>query len=36
MEKLVCQKCGYSWIPRTLEPKECPKCKSRYWKSEKE
>jgi len=33
LNKLVCVKCGYKWIPRVSEPKECPQCKSRYWKN---
>ena len=24
-----CTKCGYTWIPRVKNPKECPKCKTR-------
>lgn len=28
---LTCQRCGNTWIPRTPEPKQCPKCKSPYW-----
>ena len=28
---LICQKCGYSWEPRTSRPKECPDCKNRQW-----
>lgn len=31
MELLTCKKCGYKWAARTLEPKQCPACKSRYW-----
>jgi len=23
---LVCKRCGYEWIPRTLSPKKCPSC----------
>jgi len=22
----VCPFCGYEWLPRTPEPKECPRC----------
>ncbi len=28
MEKLKCPKCGWEWIPRTQNPKQCPRCKS--------
>ena len=31
-----CIKCGHEWKPRVEYPKECPNCKSRYWKKEKE
>ena len=34
----TCPKCGYKWMPRTAEPKECPFCKCRLdrrrWKEE--
>ena len=23
--------CGYVWVPRMTEPRECPKCKSKEW-----
>jgi rubrerythrin len=25
----TCPKCGYTWIPRVKNPKECPRCKKR-------
>ena len=28
--------CSYEWIPRTDNPKECPKCKRMDWNIEKE
>lgn len=28
---LKCQRCGNTWIPRTENPKNCPKCHSPYW-----
>lgn len=34
MKRLHCEKCGYEWLPRTEDVKECPKCKSRNWKKE--
>jgi predicted Zn-ribbon and HTH transcriptional regulator len=30
---LRCIKCGYSWVSRVDQPKECPHCKSRNWDS---
>ena len=24
---LKCKFCGHTWIPKTENPKECPKCK---------
>ena len=35
MELLKCKRCGYDWLPRTADPKVCPRCKSREWKSDK-
>ena len=29
--KVKCTRCGYEWIPRTLKPKVCAKCRSPYW-----
>jgi len=26
-----CFRCGFVWVPRTPEPKLCPRCKSRSW-----
>jgi rubrerythrin len=26
-----CNLCGYTWIPRTNAPDECPKCRRRNW-----
>ncbi len=31
---LTCGKCGYSWVPRKENPKECPACKNRNWNME--
>jgi len=28
---VTCQKCGYTWLPRKPDPKECPECKSRRY-----
>ena len=32
MEKCKCLKCGYEWAIRTLNPKQCPRCKRYDWK----
>jgi hypothetical protein len=29
----ACTYCGYRWISRMRDPKECPRCKTRNWKS---
>jgi len=32
---LECNRCGYSWYPRTPQlPKVCPNCKHRNWNEE--
>ncbi len=31
LTKLVCKKCGHSWIPKVEEVRQCPKCKSAWW-----
>lgn len=28
-----CGKCGYEWIKRVKDPKQCPKCKQYEWKN---
>jgi len=28
-DKLLCNRCGYLWKPRSLDPKSCPRCKRR-------
>jgi len=28
---LFCFRCGWKWIPRKNEIRQCPKCKSAYW-----
>lgn len=27
----TCQRCGYQWQPRAVQPKSCPACKSYKW-----
>ena len=34
LKKLRCKVCGRSWIPRSENPKVCPKCKSTRWNDE--
>lgn len=36
IQKLKCLRCGYEWLPRTTEVRQCPKCKSAYWDVPKE
>ena len=26
-----CLRCGYEWVPRTMDPKHCSSCNSPYW-----
>lgn len=36
LTQLECKRCGYIWIPRTInKPKVCPKCKHYKWNEEK-
>lgn len=32
LKQKTCKKCGFVWLPRVPHPKQCPKCKSRYWR----
>lgn len=32
LRTVSCAKCGHAWLPRTQNPAECPRCKSRNWK----
>lgn len=37
MKKIKCENCGYEWIPKVKNPKQCPTCK-RYritWRTKK-
>lgn len=36
MKPFKCQWCKYEWLPRTDDPKKCPKCGAREWKKKKE
>ena len=31
LQKLLCRKCGHEWLPRTPQPKKCPRCSSYKW-----
>ena len=31
-----CKKCEHQWLPRVENPIECPNCKTRKWKEDKE
>lgn len=31
-----CKRCGYRWMPRTAEPKVCPRCHSMKYLSPRE
>lgn len=36
IEEKCCKRCGYDWIPRSdKEPRQCPKCKTKYWNKER-
>ena len=32
--KKFCLKCKHQWLPRTENPRECPKCKTRNWEED--
>jgi len=34
--KLKCLRCGYGWIPKQEDVRQCPKCKSASWDKPKE
>lgn len=34
--KLKCKKCDYEWVPRKEDVRQCPRCKTAYWDSERE
>jgi predicted Zn-ribbon and HTH transcriptional regulator len=34
--EIKCPKCGYSWVPRVRNVKECPKCKRYLPKEERD
>jgi predicted Zn-ribbon and HTH transcriptional regulator len=32
---LACKRCGYTWRPRKVDVRICPKCKSARWDTPK-
>jgi hypothetical protein len=32
---MQCLRCGYQWLNKKLEPKQCPHCKQYYYSKEK-
>lgn len=34
-QPLQCSRCGHTWRPRTLDVRQCPKCKSAFWNQAK-
>lgn len=32
---MTCKRCGHKWLPRVIEIKTCPKCRSPYWNKER-
>jgi len=35
LKTLECKKCGHKWVPRRLQIKMCPRCKSIKWQKGK-
>jgi len=33
---LECLRCGHKWVPRKIDVRLCPKCKTPYWDLTKE
>lgn len=27
----ICKRCGWEWIPRTEQVKQCPGCRTKLW-----
>ena len=36
LNKIECKRCGYKWLPRKEDIRQCPKCKTAYWEKVKE
>ena len=28
---LTCLRCQYQWLPRVVDPRSCPECRSKHW-----
>lgn len=35
INKLECKRCGHRWIPRHLDVRSCPHCRTTLWDVEK-
>ena len=31
VNKLKCLRCDYEWVPRKVDVRLCPNCKTAYW-----
>lgn len=31
INKLTCKRCFHKWVPRKIDVRQCPKCKSAFW-----
>jgi len=36
VKKLKCLRCGYEWLPRKIDVRQCPKCQSVFWDTKKD
>ncbi|MBU0959782.1 MAG: hydrogenase maturation nickel metallochaperone HypA [Nanoarchaeota archaeon] len=36
IQTIKCLRCGHEWVPRKIEIRYCPKCKSAYFDKEPE
>ena len=36
INQIECKRCSHKWLPRKEEIRQCPKCKTAYWETEKE
>ncbi len=35
LDEKTCRRCGYVWLSRIREPRQCPRCKSPAWDQRK-
>lgn len=35
LTRAKCEQCGYKWLPKVTQPKQCPKCKRMDWDKKK-